>query len=274
MCRYQKEEVGPSCKGFVLVKFTPTERRGLVDMHNALRNKVALGGVDLQPGASNMRAMVWNEELAGIAERWASQCVYGYDICRDLGECYYYYYHRIRFSQKLDIPCLEKFPVGQNVAKGTYSTSNETELVNHWFLEHRNFDASLVAKYKITKRKKNRHYTQLVWADSYLLGCARAIFQQSNGSSVAYKEHLVCNYGPTGNIPDQPVYRIGKACSECQQGTTCSTEYSALCAAELNDDLYDYLASDRTKLTTSNTHLVLFACFISNLYCFYLDQFV
>ena len=30
---------------------------------------------------------------------------------------------------------------------------------------------------------------------------------------------LVCNYGPGGNIVDEPVYKIGEAGSDCPEGT-------------------------------------------------------
>lgn len=38
-----------------------------------------------QPPAANMRALEWNAELTLVAERWAAQCLYANDICRDLG---------------------------------------------------------------------------------------------------------------------------------------------------------------------------------------------
>merc|ERR1712124_144093 len=54
----------------------------IVDKHNELRSKVANGqetrgqpkGVG-QPKAANMRKLVWNDELAEIAQRWADQCM-------------------------------------------------------------------------------------------------------------------------------------------------------------------------------------------------------
>ena len=47
----------------------------IVDKHNELRSKVANGqetrGVDGgQPKAANMRKLVWNDELAEIAQRY------------------------------------------------------------------------------------------------------------------------------------------------------------------------------------------------------------
>ena len=53
----------------------------IVDAHNELRQKVAAGleGNGSQPGATNMRKLVWNTELETVAQRWASQCNFGHD---------------------------------------------------------------------------------------------------------------------------------------------------------------------------------------------------
>lgn len=64
------------------------------------------------------------------------------------------------------------------------------------------------------------------------MGCARIAFQSANGSGVFYKEHFICNYGPTGNIPGQTVYKIGEPCSACPEGTACTVEYPGLCGSE------------------------------------------
>lgn len=78
------------------------------------------------------------------------------------------------------------------------------------------------------------HYTQLVWGDSYLVGCARVSFQEAKRGQIVYVEHFVCNYGPAGNIPQQSVYKIGEPCSDCLEGTYCTNpEYPGLCGSEI-----------------------------------------
>lgn len=79
------------------------------------------------------------------------------------------------------------------------------------------------------RRHVSGRYTQLVWADTYLIGCARAVFQHSRGSNVVYHENAICNYGPSGNIPNLPVYKVGVPCSLCPEGTACSNFYRSLC---------------------------------------------
>ena len=70
--------------------------------------------------------------------------------------------------------------------------------------------------------KKTSHFTQLIWATSTHLGCARA--QWNNRHQV-----LVCNYGPTGNIDSLPLYSIGSPCSKCYKSSGCSRRYKGLC---------------------------------------------
>ena len=49
-------------------------RELLLNKHNELRQRVASGGEEGQPAASNMRKLVWSEELETTAQRWADQC--------------------------------------------------------------------------------------------------------------------------------------------------------------------------------------------------------
>lgn len=88
-------------------------------------------------------------------------------------------------------------------------------------------------------------YTQLIWAETYKIGCARVAFQRSDGANLTYREHFICNYGPSGNIPGQPVYKIGEPCSECPTGTGCSIEYPGLCTSEM---VYEMTYRNLTKM--------------------------
>lgn len=60
------------------------ERTQILESHNRLRSSVAQGRVPNQPGAENMREMVWDEELALKAQQWANQCTFQHDPSRYL----------------------------------------------------------------------------------------------------------------------------------------------------------------------------------------------
>lgn len=80
------------------------------------------------------------------------------------------------------------------------------------------------------------------------------MFQRSKGFQVDYREHLICNYGPTGNIPNQPVYIIGAPCTACHEGTSCTLDYPALCRGTMiyNHLLKNFNHSLAEILNTSN----------------------
>lgn len=54
---------------------------------------------------------------------------------------------------------------------------------------------------------KTGHYTQIVWADTTKIGCGKIRYTDSKGWIALY---LVCNYGPTGNYINKPIYKIKK----------------------------------------------------------------
>lgn len=69
-----------------------------------------------------------------------------------------------------------------------------------------------------------------MWADSYKVGCGRARF----GRMSEKKYMIICQYGPMGNIPDQPVFKQGKPCSQCPAGLSCNKKFNGLCG-EITD---------------------------------------
>ncbi|KAL3280382.1 hypothetical protein HHI36_017869 [Cryptolaemus montrouzieri] len=222
LCIYGKNESGTHCRGFMSIKFTEGEKYTIVDAHNTLRNKVARGGEirgspGPQPGAANMRKLEWDDELATIADRWVSRCTPTHDRCRDV----------------------DRFPVGQNIASDYASRSNHLGFIQKWYNTVQHFNANNVHRYAQKDYHDAEQYTQMVWAETYRIGCARAVFQSIQGSDIIYKEILVCNYGPAGNIPGQPVYIRGSPCAACYVGTKCESEYSALCGRICDGDKCD-----------------------------------
>lgn len=82
--------------------------------------------------------------------------------------------------------------------------------------------------------EKISHYTQMVWADTYKIGCGRSVFVLTDSEVDYTAEFLVCNYGPAGNVLDTPVYQFGPPASNCSFGKE-SFYFSGLCAGPLND---------------------------------------
>ncbi|PSN30561.1 Venom allergen 5 [Blattella germanica] len=78
ICKYSG--YGSSCG---TVKYSgvtsAADQKKVVDAHNRVRSLVALA-------FCTINFQVWDNELATVAQRWAEQCSFGHDSCRNVGE--------------------------------------------------------------------------------------------------------------------------------------------------------------------------------------------
>ncbi|KAL4659572.1 glioma pathogenesis-related protein 1-like [Arapaima gigas] len=165
-----------------------------VRAHNRFRGDVA-------PPASDMLYMTWDEALAKSARAWARHCNFSHN-------------HLLRTPGKVH----PKFsPVGENIWVSSSSSFIVEKPIEMWKDE--------VSKYNYRTNKCSDvcgHYTQVVWAKSYKVGCAvhncpQGILQFSpEPTSIIF----VCNYGDAGNFKGSRPYKEGKPCSSCQN-TAC-----------------------------------------------------
>lgn len=70
-----------------------------------------------------------------------------------------------------------------------------------------------------------KHYSQVVYDNSYAVGCGYNFFTY-NAAVPDLQYHIyVCKYGPAGitvdieELPGQPIYKIGPAATACSSGT-------------------------------------------------------
>jgi len=95
---------GSHCNGDHLARgVTPQEIQEILEVHNRYRSQVALGletrgKPGPQAGAANMRELIWDAELAKVAQAHADQCRFAHDCtnCRkverfDVGQNLYIY---------------------------------------------------------------------------------------------------------------------------------------------------------------------------------------
>ncbi|XP_063606364.1 uncharacterized protein LOC134781210 [Penaeus indicus] len=195
------------------------EKQEILEAHNTLRAKVArgeeiAGDAGPQPTGADIRELVWNDELAQVAQAWAEQCKGGHDG---------YAKRRI---------CSRNYAVGQNVFRkwGQNPESVWAEAIQSWYKEVANMPNTYVDKFSGSppSGKMIGHYTQLVWGATNEIGCGAVEFS-SIKSSHTYSESkiYVCNYGRNGNSINSPVYTRGPTASQCSVGT--STRYPGLC---------------------------------------------
>ncbi|KAI8424442.1 hypothetical protein MSG28_002931 [Choristoneura fumiferana] len=158
-----------------------------------------------------MEYMVWDEELAEKATRWAESGIFGHNPDRSLG------------SRRWNL-------VGENVHINNLPGPPDVpvipdieEALNDWFSEHQNYGFE---PYSLTTERPIGHYTQMVWAESTHVGCGISQKRENDVTTTLF----VCNYGPTGNYLDQvPYHNNGlRGYLRCANGN-CGRPYGYYC---------------------------------------------
>lgn len=213
MCMYAQQKATFQCHSIRDTTASETIKE-ILHQHNEYRNLLA-GGKKGWPSAANMRQIAWDAALEALALRWAQQCVEDYDQCRRTPDFY---------------------TVGQNycvLANWKYYVDGAKDCFKGWT------HGILAATPKIINSFEGgewAHFTQIVWANTYKMGCAQVHFRQTGRGVRWFKTALVCNYGPGGNLITNRIYKTGDPCSQCPNNTSCRTasSYPNLCA--LNED--------------------------------------
>ncbi|XP_065212226.1 venom allergen 5-like [Planococcus citri] len=202
---YNVGGISASCYNKYVIKrgLSCEDKQLILEMHNQLRQSVALGQVQGQPGASSMMLISWDQELANKAQQLADSCNYGHD--------------------SLSARSVQRFYVGQNIAT-TWSTWERDSVadfatqIKAWFNE--------VYAYRFNSgfSHETGHYSQMVWGDTYLIGCGFTYFYDG----YRYQKIYVCNYGPGGNVAGKAPYYPGQPACDTH-GMIGSSKYYGLC---------------------------------------------
>nr|AAC35986.1 secreted protein ASP-2 precursor [Ancylostoma caninum] len=187
---------------------TDEARQKFLDVHNSYRSMVAKGQAKdaisgNAPKAAKMKKMIYDCNVESTAMQNAKKCVFAHSHRKGVGENIW-----MSTARQMD-----KAQAAQQASDG-------------WFSE--------LAKYgvgqenKLTTQLWNRgvmigHYTQMVWQESYKLGC-----YVEWCSSMTYG---VCQYSPQGNMMNSLIYEKGNPCtkdSDCGSNASCSAG-EALC---------------------------------------------
>ncbi|KAM9760259.1 GLIPR1-like protein 1 [Dama dama] len=120
---------------------------------------------------STMKCPVsWDEALAKTAEAWAKRCKFNHNSC----------------STQV-FKCHPTFQLaGENLWLGPLTASVTKFAVDMWYDERKFYDFNTKSCSKICG-----HYTQVVWASSFKVGCAVAICPNLGSPDTAL---FVCNY--------------------------------------------------------------------------------
>jgi len=182
----------------------------IVNSHNNIRSYVANGNQKGQPAAANMRKMIWDQNIAAEAQKWAdhlaSQCLFQHG--------------------KYDGNAGGYGSLGQNLfstTQGKLFSPDWNTTINAFYEEVTRFNPNNINPFK--SQSGVGHYTQLVWADTYAVGCGYV--QYSDGDRITGLS--VCDYGPAGNVGGGTMYIVGQHCTKCPPGTKfCTNELCQL----------------------------------------------
>ena len=222
--------LGPSALEYVAL--SQQDKLLFVKEHNDYRRKT-------KPVGSNIQEMVWDEEIARYAAARSSKCYFG---------------HSDRSARKTS-----KFKyIGENIYAATFANDLANsraimDTVESWYEEIKDYS------YNSDSCNPNAvcgHYTQVVWATSYALGCGITKcknFRFSRGGKAWDKAVLVfCSYGPGGNFAGQKPYESGAACSKCSKSSTCN---NGLCKGGATNDFSSNQPQMKPSLATITTTL-------------------
>ncbi|XP_073337023.1 GLIPR1-like protein 1 [Pagrus major] len=170
-----------------------------VSEHNRARSSVS-------PAASDMLYMTWDAGLAITARAWARHCLFEHNTYLD--------------DARRVHPTFSS--VGENIWAG-YPPSffNVASAVKKWVDEKQEYDYNSNRCTKVCG-----HYTQVVWAGSYKVGCAAQLCPNGVKSTNFDTEEgviFVCNYALAGNVIGRKPYLYGP-CSKCDgicEGNLC-----------------------------------------------------
>lgn len=181
----------------VSTKFTKDDEKYILKKHNEYRNKVAEGKVPeiSNKTIANMNALLYDGELAYIAQCWANACQESNDICR----------------------ITETYPdVGQNLANIYSKVDPINSSWDQWL--HVAFPNSTVFN------NEPNSAVQIVRGKARALGCGKLTYK----SAVV----VVCNYGTNINTSVETIFQFGPPCSACPKHLRCAMNYPNLCGDE------------------------------------------
>lgn len=168
---------GAAASDVIFISSFAVEPPSVLDItaaHNAVRAAVGVG------------PLFWDERLAATAQAWANTCTPSDDTNTQVGH---------NPTRSGGYP----WNVGENIASANFVLSSQN-IVNLWASEQQYYDHDTNTCSAVPPQTCS-HYTQIVWANTYALGCGTATC-----ANLSLPDAVVCNYGPAGNVSGESPY--------------------------------------------------------------------
>ncbi|XP_023239546.1 cysteine-rich secretory protein 2-like isoform X1 [Centruroides sculpturatus] len=162
---------------YINSEMSKEEKKDVVHMHNLFRSLI-------EPPASDMKFLEWDEDLERLAKSWVSNCSLDYGIPKH-------------------IPKSIRDRIGQNIYKG--KRYNVSKILSIWFAEKEYFRTRVNRCIKINGCSR---YQVLAYSRAKEIGCARNDCRKTH--------FFVCFYYPKRDLLER-TYQIGKPCSGCDR---------------------------------------------------------
>ena len=199
----------------------------LLCKHNETRSQVALegfqGAAGLLPPATDMQRVQWDDKLEQVAQNYADQCVWEHNPNRGSQ------YNALSPTDVSNQPIAGNVSVGENLA--FYASSNLTSAsmqfavngYDAWVEEGEDYSYGALNVSDFCGVSACGHFTQVVWAATYKVGCA-VNYCEAGTLSRFPSTYLVCNYASAGNYIGQEPYDRGDSsndvCTSAPEGQT------------------------------------------------------
>lgn len=213
ICQF-KCRVAKDCVEYEEYDLNDKERGTILHAHNMYRQKLA-SGKDKRgdnSAAKDMRVLYYDKELEIAVSCWGRRCRFAHDRCR----------HTPSYAS-----------AGQNLFQQSSSAPidafDEKYLntsVKHWYEEIEDTNPDMIWHFAPILGTQIGHFTQVIWANTVVIGCTRVTYEQPQAAVYRFNMHLLCNYSPTGNIIGSAVYWRGAGCAGQLRK---SPKYPALC---------------------------------------------
>lgn len=213
ICEY-KCEISPECVNFQEFELNDRERAIILHAHNAYRQLLASGG-DQRGGngaAKDMHVLYYDKELEVAVSCWGKRCRFAHDRCR----------HTPSYPSAGQNLFLESSSAPINALDEKYLNTS----VQNWYEEIKDTNPDVITNFAPISQTQIGHFTQVIWANTQVLGCTRVTYEDPIQPIYRYHMHLLCNYSPAGNILGYTTYARGVGCLD---GRRKNQKYPALC---------------------------------------------